>query len=174
MRTAFGGDARVEAGLTLPLSDASEPEPDAIVATTPLEKDIAKEDVLLVVEVSDSTLRTDRTTKAALYARHGIPEYLILDVMSRRAELRRRPRGTSGARRSSSARTNRSPPTVRSRRSASRTFSHARSVWECVKPFALCIPRGARGRLRRAALSIRSNRTHLCGERTCCCSAWLQ
>ena len=93
LRVAFGGHARVEAGITLPLSDASEPEPDAIVATTPLGQDIPKEDVLLVVEVSDSTLRTDRTTKAALYARHGIPEYLVLDVASRRVEIRRRPEG---------------------------------------------------------------------------------
>ena len=72
--------------MTLPLSDVSEPEPDILVARTPRGQDIAKEDVLLVVEVSDST-------KAALYARHGIPEYLILDVAARRAELRRRPEG---------------------------------------------------------------------------------
>ena len=93
LRTAYAGTATVDGGLTLPLSDASEPEPDVIVATTPLGQDIPKEDVLLVVEVSDSTLRTDRTTKAALYARHGIPEYLILDVAARRAEIRRRPEG---------------------------------------------------------------------------------
>ena len=93
LRAAYAGAATVDGGLTLPLDDKSEPEPDAIVATTPFGQDIPKEDVLLVVEVSDSTLRTDRTTKAALYARHGIPEYLILDVAGRRAELRRRPEG---------------------------------------------------------------------------------
>ena len=93
MRAAFAGTAVATAGVTLPLNDMSEPEPDVIVATTPLGQEILKEDVLLVVEVSDSTLRTDRTTKAALYARHGIPEYLILDVASRRAEIRRRPEG---------------------------------------------------------------------------------
>lgn len=31
--------------------------------------------------------------KAALYALHGIPEYLLLDVANRRAEIRRKPRG---------------------------------------------------------------------------------
>ena len=64
-----------------------------MVATTPLGRDIPKEDVLLVFEVSDSTLRTEGTTKAALYARHGIPEVAILDVARRRVELRRRPEG---------------------------------------------------------------------------------
>lgn len=93
LRAAYGGEARVAAGLTLPLSETSEPEPDVIVATTPLGQDIRKEDVLLVVEVSDSTLRTDQTTKAALYARHGIREYVILDVARRRVELRRRSEG---------------------------------------------------------------------------------
>jgi Uma2 family endonuclease len=37
-------------------------------------------DILLAVEVSDSTLRYDRDTKAPLYARHGIPEYWIVDL----------------------------------------------------------------------------------------------
>ncbi len=93
LRAVFGVEVTVAAGLTLPLSDTSEPEPDIIVATTPLGQDISREDVLLVVEVSDSTVRTDRTTKAALYARHDIPEYVLLDVARRRVELRRRPEG---------------------------------------------------------------------------------
>lgn len=93
LRAAFAGKATIAAGITLPLSDTSEPEPDVIVATTPLGRDIPKEDVLLVVEVSDSTLRTDGTTKAALYARHGIPEYVILDVARHRVVVRRRPEG---------------------------------------------------------------------------------
>ena len=41
-------------------------------------------DVLLVVEVSDSTLAYDRGTKLRLYARAGVPEYRIVDVDSRR------------------------------------------------------------------------------------------
>ena len=39
--------------------------------------------VLLVVEVSDSTLRKDRGPKAKLYARYGVPEYWIVDVKAR-------------------------------------------------------------------------------------------
>jgi Uma2 family endonuclease len=37
-------------------------------------------DVLLLIEVSDSTLRYDRDVKAPLYARHGIPEVWIFDL----------------------------------------------------------------------------------------------
>jgi Uma2 family endonuclease len=38
------------------------------------------EDVLLVVEISDTTVRYDSTVKAALYAEAGIPEYWLLDI----------------------------------------------------------------------------------------------
>jgi len=38
------------------------------------------EEVSLVIEVSDATLLKDRSLKTPLYARHGIPEYWILDV----------------------------------------------------------------------------------------------
>jgi Uma2 family endonuclease len=37
-------------------------------------------DVLLLIEVSDSTLRYDRDVKTPLYARHGIPEVWIFDL----------------------------------------------------------------------------------------------
>jgi Uma2 family endonuclease len=36
--------------------------------------------ILLIIEVADSSLRHDRDTKAALYARHAIPEYWLVDV----------------------------------------------------------------------------------------------
>jgi Uma2 family endonuclease len=37
-------------------------------------------DALLVIEVSDSTLRYDREVKVPLYARHGVPEAWIVDL----------------------------------------------------------------------------------------------
>lgn len=40
-------------------------------------------DVLLLVEISDSSLRYDRSTKLALYARSGVPAYWIVDVQDR-------------------------------------------------------------------------------------------
>ena len=49
------------------------------------------EDVRLLVEVSDSTLQFDSTTKARLYARAGIVEYWIIDVNGRKAIVHRAP-----------------------------------------------------------------------------------
>ena len=51
------------------------PRPDFYTTAHP-----SPEDVLLVVEVSDTTVRYDSTVKAALYADAGIPEYWLLDV----------------------------------------------------------------------------------------------
>lgn len=92
MRSVFEGNAKVVAGVPLSLSDQSEPEPDVMVVNSDLRREIRTKDALLVVEVADTSLKTDQTTKAALYARHGIPEYLLLDVANRRLEIRRRPR----------------------------------------------------------------------------------
>lgn len=93
LRAAYAGRAYAVAGVPLPLDPTSEPEPDVMVRASDLRHDVRKEDVLLVVEVADTSLRTDQIVKAALYASHGIPEYLILDVANRQAEIRRRPSG---------------------------------------------------------------------------------
>jgi Uma2 family endonuclease len=63
----------------------SEPEPD-IVATSSPDIDAygtAGSKPLLVVEVAESSLPYDLSTKAALYAEAGIPEYWVLDVVDR-------------------------------------------------------------------------------------------
>ena len=73
----------------------NEPEPDLIVLTRPSRefRDSNPEDLRLVVEISDSTLGFDLTTKAALYARAGIVEYWVLDIHARRLVVHRDPRG---------------------------------------------------------------------------------
>jgi Uma2 family endonuclease len=48
-------------------------------------------DVLLVIEVSDTTFTYDRDTKAPLYARAGIVEYWIVDVVGARLLVHRGP-----------------------------------------------------------------------------------
>lgn len=48
-------------------------------------------ELLLVVEVSVSTLSFDRGRKAALYAREGIPEYWVIDAKKSRAWVHRDP-----------------------------------------------------------------------------------
>jgi Uma2 family endonuclease len=50
-------------------------------------------DVLLIVEVSDSTQRYDRRVKVPLYARHGVPEVWVIDLENRLVHFHRRPSG---------------------------------------------------------------------------------
>ena len=50
-------------------------------------------DVLLAIEVSDSTLRFDRIVKLRLYARAGIPEYWIVEANAEIVEVYRSPSG---------------------------------------------------------------------------------
>lgn len=67
----------------LHLSDASRPEPDLCVWRAALrDADVRGPDVALVVEVSISSLAFDGGAKADLYARHGVPEYWIVQPES--------------------------------------------------------------------------------------------
>ncbi len=50
-------------------------------------------DIVLAVEVSDTTLSIDTTRKAGLYARAGIRDYWVLDVNGRRIIVHREPSG---------------------------------------------------------------------------------
>lgn len=51
------------------------------------------EDILLIVEVADSSLRYDRIRKARLYAAAGIPEYWVVGVKNCWVEVYRSPDG---------------------------------------------------------------------------------
>jgi Uma2 family endonuclease len=50
-------------------------------------------DVLLLIEVADTTLRLDRRVKIPLYARVGVPEVWLLDLTTQRLEVCREPLG---------------------------------------------------------------------------------
>ena len=71
------------------------PMPDAAVTLEPATVYTAScpgpADVRLVAEISDSTLDYDLNTKAGIYARVGIPEYLVLDVAGRQIHRHRVP-----------------------------------------------------------------------------------
>ena len=54
-------------------------------------------DVLLLVEVSESSLAYDRGTKLALYARFGVPEVWIIDLPGAAVEVYREPAGDAYA-----------------------------------------------------------------------------
>ncbi|MPZ18376.1 MAG: Uma2 family endonuclease [Luteitalea sp.] len=90
----YVGPARsVRVQLPLGLGDDSEPEPDiAVVKRVPDGHASAHPTTaLLIVEVSDTTLRFDRMTKASLYAREGIADYRILNLPDRVLECHRAP-----------------------------------------------------------------------------------
>ncbi len=77
------------------LSDITEPEPDFAVLK-PRQDDYAgsmpgPQDVLLLIEVSDSSLGYDRGVKARLYARHAIPEFWIVNVRNGTVVVHRAP-----------------------------------------------------------------------------------
>ena len=79
------------------LDDHSEPEPD-VTLLKPREDFYAGSlptpaDVLLLVEVSDSTLDYDRQRKLPLYARAGVPEVWIVNVADERVETYADPSG---------------------------------------------------------------------------------
>ena len=74
----------------LRLDDGSEPEPDLMLLRPPKSRYRTRhpgpEDVLLLVEVSDSTLTFDRTTKLALYARAGIADVWVVNLVQGQIE----------------------------------------------------------------------------------------
>jgi Uma2 family endonuclease len=49
------------------------------------------EDVLLIIEVSDSTASNDRDIKIPLYAQNAIPEVWLLDIQQKQLEIYRDP-----------------------------------------------------------------------------------
>jgi Uma2 family endonuclease len=70
----------------------SEPEPDVFVVPASEFSDRAlPANALLVVEVSDSTLRFDRGRKARLYAKLGIVDYWVVNLKGRTLEVFRDP-----------------------------------------------------------------------------------
>ena len=92
---AVGDTAIVSPGGPVNLGDFSEPQPD-LMLLRPREDYYAGKipeaaDVLLVVEISDSTLAFDQGVKRALYARHDVVEYWIVDVAGQRIHVARQP-----------------------------------------------------------------------------------
>jgi Uma2 family endonuclease len=91
--TAAGDQAVVCIQQPIRLSGRSEPQPD--VAVLKPRPDLYRSghptssDVLLVIEVSDSTLEFDLNEKCALYARHGIVEYWVIDAQAKKLHCMR-------------------------------------------------------------------------------------
>ncbi|WP_395751357.1 Uma2 family endonuclease [Prosthecobacter sp.] len=79
----------------LRIDEHSEPQPDLMLIRPPAKKykqsHPTPEDVILLVEISDTTLRRDREIKLPLYAKAGIEEVWILNVPEKQIEVYREP-----------------------------------------------------------------------------------
>jgi Uma2 family endonuclease len=92
LRTLFGVGWRVRVQKPLVLGLDTDPEPDIAIVRGVVRGNTDHPSVAdLVVEISDTTLDADLSTKAELYATAGIPEYWVLDVDGRRLFVFRTP-----------------------------------------------------------------------------------
>ena len=76
---ALGRSFEVRGHSPFAATEDSEPEPD--ISVSPLASQRAHPSTaLLVIEVSESSIRKDREIKTRLYAEAGVPEYWIVDL----------------------------------------------------------------------------------------------
>jgi Uma2 family endonuclease len=81
------------------LDEQSEPEPDVVVVPGRLRdyRDAHPSQPVLVVEVADTSLALDRLRKGGLYARAGIADYWVVNLIDEVLEVNREPvRAPSG------------------------------------------------------------------------------
>lgn len=80
---------------TIRLSDGYSPDPDIALLTPEASLDRENiplpEDILLIIEIADSTLSRDRREKARRYAQSGIPELWIFVLADDEIEVHRQP-----------------------------------------------------------------------------------
>lgn len=97
LRERLGRSVNIRVQSPIRLDETSEPQPD--VALLKRREDFYRAghptpaDVLLVVEVSDTTPDYDRQKKLPLYARAGVPEVWIVNLTDGRIETHAEPAG---------------------------------------------------------------------------------
>jgi len=100
LRAGFGRGWVVRVQGPIALDDESEPEPDvAVVPGRPRDYVSAHPArPVLVVEISESSLALDREVKGSLYARAGVTDYWIINLVDRVVEVYRDPAPEPSAR----------------------------------------------------------------------------
>lgn len=92
---AFSTGFYVDRQSPVPIGEEDDPEPDIFVAQGTWRNYVTRhpgpEDIVLIVEGSDSTLRYDQGLKAAKYAEAGVADYWIADVNARAFHVYRDP-----------------------------------------------------------------------------------
>jgi Uma2 family endonuclease len=93
LRTAFGVGWEIRGQGPLALDEDSEPEPDVAVVPGTFRDYLGGHPSrpVLVVEVSESSLGFDRAHKGSLYARAGLADYWIVNLVDRVLEVCREP-----------------------------------------------------------------------------------
>jgi Uma2 family endonuclease len=93
LTTQLHGKAVIAVQDPVRLDDRSEPQPDVAVLRYCEDFYAAAHscpgDILLIIEVADTTARFDREVKIPLYARHCIPEVWLLDLETGTMEVYR-------------------------------------------------------------------------------------
>ena len=91
LEKAFGQGYFVRWQMPLAAGETSEPEPDVAVIAGDVRdyREAHPTTAVLIVEVADTSLAYDRFEKASLYARAGIPDYWVLNLIDRQFEVRR-------------------------------------------------------------------------------------
>jgi len=94
-RKHLGNRAVVRIQMPIHIDDDSEPEPDVVLAV-PDENEYddhhpTPQEIILVMEITASTLSYDRQEKSCLYARAGIIQYCLLNLRARELEDYRDP-----------------------------------------------------------------------------------
>ena len=93
LQRAFGPAWRVRVQLPVALEADSEPEPDlSVVAGDPRDSSLSHPArPVLIVEVAETSLTFDREHKGGLYARAGVMDYWIVNLVDRELEVYRHP-----------------------------------------------------------------------------------
>jgi Uma2 family endonuclease len=93
LERAFGHGFHVREEKPVALDDASEPEPDLMVVRGRLRDylDAHPTTPLLVVEVAEASLAQDRLRKGGLYARAGVTDYWVVNLIDEALEVYRQP-----------------------------------------------------------------------------------
>ena len=99
LERAFGPGWDVRPQLPVALDDMSEPEPDTAVVPGHARdyREAHPTIAVLVVEVAESRLAFDRRDKASLYARAGVVDYWVLNLVDRVLEVHRDPEPSGAA-----------------------------------------------------------------------------
>lgn len=93
LEAAFGPGWEIRTQGPIGLDDDSEPEPDvAVVPGSPDDyRRVHPSRPVLTLEVADSSLAIDRERKGSLYARAGLADYWVLNLIDRTLEVYREP-----------------------------------------------------------------------------------